>query len=235
MTVKKIMAELKKLGSEQTVKTFRRHGADGEMYGVKVGDLKKVVKNVKGDHELALGLWETGNSDAMYLAALAANGKDFTRKQLDAWAKSAWWHMLSEYAVPFVAAEHPDACSIARKWIRARSSAVASSGWSTYASAISIRPDDELDLGEILELLETIEKKIDGADDRIRYCMNGFVICVGTYVKPLLSAAKATAKKIGKVEVDMGETACRVPLASEMIKKVESMDRIGKKRKSAKC
>jgi hypothetical protein len=83
--------------------------------------------------------------------------------------------------------------------------------------------------------MEGIPKQIDSQGDRIRYCMNGFVICVGTYVKPLLKQAKATAKKLGKVEVNMGDTACRVPVASEMIQKVESMDRVGKKRKSAKC
>ncbi len=65
--------------------------------------------------------------------------------------------------------------------------------------------------------------------------MNGFVISVGTYVKPLLSAAKQTAKTIGVVSVDMGDTACKVPLATDYIKKVETMGRVGKKRKTAKC
>ena len=65
--------------------------------------------------------------------------------------------------------------------------------------------------------------------------MNGFVISVGTYVKPLLKDAKRVAKAIGKVEVDMGDTACRVPLATDYIKKVEGMGRIGKKRKTARC
>ena len=49
------------------------------------------------------------------------------------------------------------------------------------------------------------------------------------------SQAKAAAKKIGKVEVDMGDTACKVPLATEYIAKVEKMGRVGKKRKTMKC
>jgi hypothetical protein len=65
--------------------------------------------------------------------------------------------------------------------------------------------------------------------------MNGFVMAVGSSVAPLFARAKATAKKLGKVEVDMGGTACRVPLALETIEKVESMGRVGKKRKTAKC
>ncbi len=65
--------------------------------------------------------------------------------------------------------------------------------------------------------------------------MNGFVIGVGSYVKPLLKQAKATAKKIGTVSVDMGDTACRVPVATDSIAKIESMGRVGKKRKRAWC
>ena len=65
--------------------------------------------------------------------------------------------------------------------------------------------------------------------------MNGFVIAVGAYVKPLLKQAEATAKKIGKVDVEMGGTACKVPLATEYIEKIESKDRVGKKRKTIKC
>ena len=65
--------------------------------------------------------------------------------------------------------------------------------------------------------------------------MNNYVISVGTYIAPLLKAAKQAAKKIGPVTVDMGDTACKVPLAVDYIAKVESMNRVGKKRKTAKC
>jgi hypothetical protein len=51
----------------------------------------------------------------------------------------------------------------------------------------------------------------------------------------LLSQAKAAAKKIGVVQVDMGDTACKVPSATESIKKVELLHRVGQKRKSVKC
>ncbi len=65
--------------------------------------------------------------------------------------------------------------------------------------------------------------------------MNGFVISVGGYVKPLSAKAKSTAKKIGKVSVEMGETACKVPLAIDYIAKMESTGRAFKKRKTIKC
>jgi len=37
------------------------------------------------------------------------------------------------------------------------------------------------------------------------------------------------------VEVDMGETACKVPLAADYIRKAQARGSMGKKRKTAKC
>ena len=233
--VTQVMKELKKKGSEQTRNTFARHGAPKDMYGVKVADLKVIAKKIKGDQELACELYETGNSDAMYLAGIVADGSQMTKKQLETWAREASWHMLSEYTVPGVAHENQHARELAKKWINSKKELVASAGWNTYAGILATTADEDLDLAEIKSLLKRIEKDIDKAPNRVRYTMNGFVIAVGTYVKPLLKQAKATAKKIGTVSVEMGTTSCKVPLATEYIAKVESAGRVGKKRKTIKC
>ncbi len=234
-TLSEVMKELESLGNAQQVKTYRRHGADGPMFGVKVGDLKLIQKKIKGNQTLAMELWDTGNADAMYLAALVADGSKMTIKRLDNWAKTAWWQMLSEYSVPWVASEHPQAFSVAKKWISNKQVHIQTSGWNAYSAAISIRPDSELDLAEIESMLESVENGIDQAPNRVKYVMNGFVISVGSYVKPMLGKAKATAKRLGAVEVDVGETACKVPLATDYIAKIEKANRVGLKRKTAKC
>jgi 3-methyladenine DNA glycosylase AlkD len=234
-TVSDVMTQLKKKGSEQTRKTFRRHGAPENMFGVKIGDLKVIAKQIKGNQELACQLYDTGNTDAMYLAGIVADGSQMTKRQLQSWATKANWHMIAEYTVPGVATESPHARDLALKWIDAKKPAVASAGWCTYAGIVTVTPDKQLDLDEIRELLNRVVEQIGDAPDRVRYTMNGFVIAVGCYVKPLLKAAKAAAKKIGQVSVDMGDTACKVPLATEYIKKIEDMGRVGKKRKTIKC
>src|SRR5262245_25129830 len=72
MTVKDVVAELKKFGNAQTKKTWMIHGAKEPCFGVKVEDLKKIQKRVKMDYQLALDLYDTGIADAMYLAGLIA-------------------------------------------------------------------------------------------------------------------------------------------------------------------
>lgn len=235
MKLTEVMAELKKLGNEQQRKTYLNHGAKGEMFGVKVGDLKVVTKKIKGDQALALELYKTGNLDAMYLAGLVADGKKMSRQNLSAWAKAASWSMLSEYTVSWVAAESPFARELALEWIDSPKESVATCGWNTYSGLLAIAPDAELNLTEIGDLLGRVAEEIHQAPNRVRYCMNSFVIAVGTSVKPLLAKAKAAAKRIGEVEVDMGKTACKVPPALDTIAKVESMGRVGNKRKSVKC
>lgn len=236
-TCTSIMSELKKKGSEKTSKIYARHGMATEcMFGVSIADLKVIAKTIKGQQALACELYETGNLDAMYLAGLVADGSKMTKKQLNGWADGAVnLKMISEYTVPWVTVENPDARDLAIQWIKSKKEHVACSGWCTYAGLLAIKTDEALDLTEIESLLGTIVKEIHRAQNRVRHTMNGFVIAVGTYVKPLLKQAKASARHIGAVSVDMGDTACNVHLATAYIEKIEAAGRVGQKRKTIRC
>jgi len=78
MTANEILIELEKYGDVQTKKTLAKHGAREPFFGVKVADLKIILKKTKKNHELSLELYNTGNSDAMYLAGLMADEKKIT-------------------------------------------------------------------------------------------------------------------------------------------------------------
>lgn len=236
-TVATVMTELKKRGKKQTRKTYARHGMDPErVYGVSVADLKVIAKAIKGRQSLACDLFETGNMDAMYLAGMVADGAKLTKDQLSKWAKNAaGLQMISEHTVPWLAVESPHARELALEWMKSKDAAIAASGWCTYAGLLSTKPDDKLDLKEIEALLDGIPREIGAAPNRVKYTMNNFVIAVGAYIKPLLKQAKTIAKQLGAVKVDMGDTECKVPLASTYIEKIESKGQIGKKRKSLRC
>jgi len=236
-TVAFIMADLRKKGTEKTRKIYARHGmATDKMFGVSVADLKIIAKKIKGQQALACELYETRNLDAMYLAGMVADGSQMTKQQLNAWAEGAAnLQMIAEYTVPWVTVENPHARDLALQWIKSRKEGVASSGWCTYAGLVATQPDEGLDLAEIEGLLCAVVKGISSAQNRVRYTMNGFVIAVGTYLKPLLKQAKAAARQIGAVSVEMGDTACKVPLATTYIEKIEAACRVGQKRKTIRC
>lgn len=234
-TVEEVMAQLKTLGNETTRNTLLRHGAPENMFGVKVGDLKKLVKLIKGKQQLALDLYASGNSDAMYLAGMVADGSLMNKTTLQRWATNSAWYMIAEHSVPGVTCENTAAQSLAMKWISAKKLIVQTCGWTTYSGIVATQADEDINIDEVRNLLSSIQQTIHDSPNRVRYTMNGFVISVGSYVPALLKDAKQVAKKIGPVSVEMGSTACKVPFATEYISKVESMDRVGKKRKTMKC
>lgn len=235
MTAQQVLAELQKLGTESTKKTLLRHGAAEPLFGVKIGDTKPLQKKLKNDHDLALALYDTGNYDAMYFAGLICDPPRMTKASLKKWAKAAKSRGIAEYTVAWVAAESGHGAELAREWIDAKGELVASAGWSTFSNVVALTPDEDLDLDELADLLGRVERRIHAAPNRVKYTMNGFLIAVGGYVVPLTARAKAAAKAVGVVEVDMGDTACELPDAAAYIAKMEASGKHGAKKKTVRC
>ena len=235
MTTQEILDQLEAFSDERTKKTLMNHGAQEPFFGVKVADLKKIVKKTKKNHALSLELYATGNSDAMYLAGLIADEKQITKEQLGSWVKKAYWYYLSEYAVAWVAAETDFGFDLGIEWIESDNEGIASAGWSTLANFASVNEDADLPVDQYEQLLDRVAREIDGAPNRVRYTMNGFVIAIGTYIQALTGKAIETARQIGVIKVDMGGTACKVPLATAYLEKVIDKGKVGKKRKTARC
>jgi 3-methyladenine DNA glycosylase AlkD len=233
MTATDILNEIEPLGTEQYRKILSKHGVGDACFGVKIEDLKKIQKRVKKDYQLALDLYATGIYDAQYLAGLIADDMQMTKKDLRRWALGAGCDALCQFTVAWVATGSKHGRELALEWIDAKKERVAIAGWATLSGLVSTIDDADLDLAELKALLARVEKTIHQQPDRVRYAMNGFVIAVGSYVKPLHDMAMTTARKIGRVEVDMGDTACKVPYAPEYIEKATA--RGIKKRKSVKC
>ncbi len=236
LSAKSILAELPALGSASYKKTMLVHGAHEPIHGVSIADLKKIQKRAGGtNHELALDLWGSGVHDAMYLAALMADDARMGKADLQRWIAGATSPMLAEYSVPWVAAGSPHGWEVALKWIDSRKEREAAAGWNTLSGIVALRPDDELDLALLRKLLARIERELPGAPNRVKYTMNNFVIAVGCSVKALTADALRTGKALGKVQVDMGGTACKVPGIAEYVAKAKARGALGRKRKSVKC
>jgi len=235
MNVQEVMTELQANGSESIKNIWLKHGIKEPFFGVKIEYLKNIQKKVKTDYELAKGLYATGNADAMYLAGLITDDKKMTRDDLQTWVQQAVSHNISEYTVPWVAGGNPHGFELGLQWIESPEPHIEAAGWATLSGWVAIRPDAELDMQMLKNLLDRVVKKIHTAPNRVRYTMNNFVICVWSYVVPLAADAMEAAGKIGTVMVDMNGTACKVPDAAEQVRKLEARGGLGKKKKMLKC
>ncbi|TSD67314.1 DNA alkylation repair protein [Inquilinus sp. KBS0705] len=236
MTVTEIMTELQEKGSDSIKKILLKHGVKEPFFGVKVEYLKPIQKKIKKDYQLAKDLFATGNADAMYLAGLIADDAKMTTDDLQTWAEHATSNNISEYTVPWVAAGNPNGFELALKWIDSPVEHVAATGWATLSNLVALQPNNELDMEKLKSLLQRAELDIKHSEDRVCYHMNNYVICVGSYVAALADEAMAIAGRIGVVTVDKHGTACKVPLATDYIKKVwDKRGGIATKKKEVKC
>ena len=96
-------------------------------------------------------------------------------------------------------------------------------------------PNEKLPLKEFGALLDRVIKTLPAAPDRVRQAMNYFVIACGTYVAPLGDQAITTARKLGRVHVDVGDTDCKIPDAESYIMKCRRGAPIAPKRKTMRC
>jgi len=235
-TAAEILAELKPLGSESYKRMMmKNYGVKEPLFGVKIGDLKKIQKRIKKDYRLALDLYETGNYDAMYLAGLIADDAKMTKADLNRWVDKAYAGSLPGATVAWVAAGSPHGHELALEWIESDKPLVATAGWSVLSSLVALKEDADLDLAELKKLLQRVKKEIHKAPDATRYAMNNFVICVGGYVAPLTELAIKTGEEIGPVSADLGNNSCEVFSSPDYIRKMQDKGVIGKKRKTVKC
>lgn len=174
MELLEVMSYLESKGSEQTRKIFINHGAPSDgFFGVKVGDLKPIEKKEKNNHQLALDLFATGNSDAQYLAGLIADPSKLTEEKITEWAQNAQWYMVSEYAVAWNLAETPFCVELCDRWINGADDRLKEVAWAALSSYLGIVPNEDLDIEYHRKLIDKVKGEILSAGNRVKYCMNG--------------------------------------------------------------
>jgi 3-methyladenine DNA glycosylase AlkD len=216
MTKTEIMNQLESLGTEQNRKVYARHGVKGTQFGVSYANLGKMRKKIGINHELALELWPTGNHDARVLAALIADPGQMTSQILDAWVKELDNYVLTE-AFSKLASGSPAADKQMKKWLAAKGEWVGTAGWNVLTH-MAMRPSG-LPHDFLTETLSKIESEIHSSKNRVKYAMNNALIAIGVSSSRLERKAIEAAERIGRVEVDHGETECQTPEAAAYIQK----------------
>lgn len=233
--LQEVMEELKSLGRPQTKKTYLNHGAREPLFGVTTGALKPLAKKLGRDYALSMALYATGNYDAAYLAGMIADPKAMSETDFERWMETAYCNMMSDWVVAVTLAETSFAQEVADHWIGSGKDLYMSAGWSCYCWLLGVRPDSNFDRDKLCGLLERVVQTIHTQPDRTRYAMNGYVIALGVSYLPLHAEAVRAAERIGPVQVDMGRTSCKVPLAADYIQRAADRGRLGFKRRNVRC
>lgn len=223
MDVQAAMKALEKAGAAQNRKVYARHGAKEPMFGVSFANLKALAKKIKKDHALAEALWKTGNHDARILATMIADPDELDIKTINAWVKDVDNYVVAD-AFGGLVGRTKHACKKADQWAKSKSDFIGQVGWN-LVSRVAMAGDMD-DPEYFRECLDTIESQIHSRKNRTRHAMNMALCAIGIGCKGLQKEAIAAAKRIGKVEVDHGETGCKTPDAAAYIKRAAGRKRV---------
>jgi 3-methyladenine DNA glycosylase AlkD len=220
LTYDEAMAALEAAGTEQTRKTYLRHGASEPLFGVKFGDLRPLARKIGTDHALAEALWASGNADARLLACMVADPTKFSEEELDTWLESIDTYFLVDIFVAEIASKTPGRLERAERWIASERDRTAQAGWDLM-NYVALSDEDVAD--EYFEAqLALIADRIEGYGNWTRRSASNTITGIGLRNDDLEAAARTTAAEMGHVEFDPGQTSCVMPDPIEYLEKTKA-------------
>lgn len=221
MTFEQVMSNLEELGTEQNVKIYTRHGAKAPLFGVSFANLNKLKKKLKVNHELALQLMETGNTDAMTLAAMIADPKLITSEQAEHWLQQPAmnYYTLIDIWVSNSFSRSPLAAQWAEQWTKSTEEWIGRAGWQLL-NQLAHHHGDLMD-EYFLPYLNTIEQQVHSRPNRTREAMNSALISIALRSDELEQRVRDIVTKIGAIKVDHGQTSCKTPEPITYIEKTK--------------
>lgn len=175
MTRQEVLKQLESLGDKKVYARNEKNGAGKNQFGMKLGDIRKMAKKIKTDHQLGLDLWKTGNLEAQLVAILILKPNDLTAEELDVMVKSINVPQVADWFNSYVLKEHPEKDFLREKWMDSGNVWAARSGWSLTAGKVT-RESKELDLDQ---LLDRIEAEMPTAAPEVQWTMNTALAQIG--------------------------------------------------------
>jgi hypothetical protein len=186
------------------------------MFGVSFATLKAMVKRIKVDHDLALELWNTAITTRAFWRSRSPirRGSRVGSRPLGQRDLHAGVRRLCRDARCGEPALDDQGARMARLFRRAIACLRLDS------RRLPVEPGREDSDEWFAKRLAQIEKSIHSAPNAEREAMNMALITIGGRNTAMRKAATAAAKRIGKVEVDHGDTACKTPDAGAYLEKM---------------
>jgi 3-methyladenine DNA glycosylase AlkD len=193
MNLPEILARLESLGDAARRAHNQKAGAPDNQFGVKLGDLRALAKQLQADRALALALWETGNVDAQLLATLVIKPKSLSADEVDTLTHSTTCAQVADWLNANVVAHHPEHEALRGRWMQAKNRWAARAGWNLTARRVT-KDADGLDLPA---LLERLERELPQAPPEVQWTMNNTLAALGIHHPQHRPRAIALGEKLG--------------------------------------
>lgn len=174
--IEKILQQLKEQSKESVIKRYQKQGIKEEILGVQKGVIRKLAKEIKQDHELALNLWETNIYEARVLAIELFDANQFELKQIKNLVLSTESiFLIDELTLTIFESLYPH-FDILDLWKHEKDLRLVRSAWNAAIANVVTKKYNETQFEQILNVIEkTILKK----DELVQYAMNRCVVEIG--------------------------------------------------------
>lgn len=219
VTVPELLTELAVLEDPRMRAVNERRGDD---HGVNLSKLRAIAKRLRTQQDLAVQLWQTGDTAARLLALLVSRPRAFARDELDTMLREARAPKVHDWLVSYVVRRSPHAEDLRLAWLADPDPVVASAGWDLTADRVVKRPEG-LDLAG---LLDVVEAQMKDAPDRLQWAMNTCLAQIGIEHPEHRARALAIGERLRVLEDYPTPPNCTSPYAptwiAEMVRRQEA-------------
>ena len=193
MSVDDVMVRLESLGDEKTRKFYKENAVGENQFGVNVGQIWALAKEIGQDPELAEALWATGNFDAMLLSTLLMRPEQLSIEEVAGKFRSAELPFLCGWFLSNVVKKHPEKEALRQQWMESTDPILARGGWILTSDRVFVDRNG-LDL---FGLLDRIEAEMAGAPQVVQSHMNQCLITIGIHYPEHRERAIAIGEALG--------------------------------------
>lgn len=132
----RLVSHLRTLRSPRDIEGQRRFGIKpaGEHLGIAIPVLRALARGRRGDHALALALWDSGVQEARILAAYVDDPTQVTRTQMERWTRDFDNWALCDQVCGNLFVRTPQAAGMAEAWSRRRAEYTKRAGFALMAA-----------------------------------------------------------------------------------------------------
>ncbi len=186
----------------------------------KLGDLRKIAKDIKKDHELAMELWSTGRFLPRQLAILIMDNKLLSQDLINKLDKNMQDHpfdernQLMDWLMANQLSKDKKTITLMESWENSPSSLQRRIFWYYQAR---LRWLGQTPPPNTEELLSAIEKQIENEEPEVQWAMNFTAGWIGVFDKKYRTRCIEVGKKTGLYKGEMVSKGCTPNYLPEFI------------------
>lgn len=211
MTANEILTKLSEIGNDKRKQMYIRNGASENTYGVLLGELRKIAKQIGKNHELAAELWQTGNTEARWLACMIMDVQKLSLKEVREMTEELTYNNLIDKFIGEVICYHKDAEILEREWTVSDKDNLGRAGWNLVVYRVSEGKEPEKALNKILA---TVEAELQTASPGKQWAMNHAMCEIGICYPEYTERCMSMGERLGvyrDLKVPKGCTSAFAP------------------------